>query len=267
MRNMPMTVKKFSSEEMHDFIATEEARFYSDGESTCRTCGGSGVAIFCKNGRIFHKVCDCRGVKEALTLANFTSEQAKNTLDSFKTNELFRATLKSRAVEYCQYLESGGKSWFYLAGQSGCGKTHLATGIVRRIVESGVKEGRKVTALYAPWSRIVSEYESTRFDSNARNTLVRKIVEAPDILVIDDFLQELVLGSKPVLDCAFNIINARYSTGKNTIILSELPEKTIREHSEAIAGRIFEACKRENFVTAVGRKPERNYRYTGGTEI
>lgn len=64
------------------------------------------------------------------------------------------------------------------------------------------------------------------------------------------------------MDTAFEIINARYSAGKRTILSSETVLQDLFRLDGAVAGRIRERCENGAFVVQISKNTGRNHRLT-----
>ena len=149
------------------------------------------------------------------------------------------------------------EGWFYLGGQSGCGKTHLCTAICREFL----LEGKQV--IYMLWRDDIAKIKGFATDPEERQKLMERFKTA-EVLYIDDLFKT---GKNPDgydpkptaadINAAFEIINYRYCNPKLlTIISSELNEDELMDIDEAVGGRIFERSK--SFSIAKDRS--RNYR-------
>jgi DNA replication protein DnaC len=205
----------------------------ADAAPDCSLCGGTGMRITQdEQGDRVAAVCSCRVVRQALrrleragiprshehaNLPNFesvipgTSQAQESMLHAhFKANQF--------VVEYPHI--TGGRGLMFV-GQAGRGKTHLAVGVLRALIEEKGCEGlfcdygdllKQIQNSYNPRSE-TSEYE-----------LLDPVLEA-QVLVLDD------LGSaKPttwVLDTVAHVLNSRYSKKRTTIITTNFPNKPV----------------------------------------
>ena len=159
----------------------------------------------------------------------------KCTFDNFRTVESWQAEMKRKAFEYLD--DSNRQNSFFIAGQSGSGKTHLCTAICNEIMKDGgrliyfqyVKDGTRL-------KQIVNEREQYE-------VAVDSLIEIPFLCIDDLFKQEV---SSADIRLMYEIINGRHIAQRPTIISSERSLAYIKEarngDGEAIAGRIFEAC-------------------------
>lgn len=182
-------------------------------------------------------------------LKNIISEY---TFDKFETDDPWQHTLKAVAMEYAANPEG----WFFLGGQSGCGKTHICTAICREHLLAGK------SVKYMLWRDDVVKLKAMANDEGYGD-LIRPYKEV-DILYIDDLFKtgKAQDGSqmKPTgadINVAFEIINHRYVNNKVTIISSELLVDDIIDIDEAVGGRIFERAKK---AISIPKDRKKNYR-------
>jgi hypothetical protein len=127
-----------------------------------------------------------------------------------------------------------------LAGESGKGKTSLASAMLRHVIERG--SGRSALFVYAP--RIARAYRNTRLGETPQ------IIDACEntwLLCIDD------LGADAVYrDTLREVIQVREADQKPTIITTFLSEQDVLE---AYGGGISRRMYRDGSIVWVGSKP------------
>jgi DNA replication protein DnaC len=159
----------------------------------------------------------------------------KCTLDRFETVRGYSRDMKENAIDY---LEHGQDKSFFIAGQSGSGKTHICTAICCELIEQG-KSFR-----FFDWVQVSTKLKGQVLAPADYEREIEQYKKA-DILYIDDFLKQSVTEADMRL--AYEIINSRYVSGKPTIISSERDLTEIRhirgeDSGKAIARRIYEMC-------------------------
>ena len=177
------------------------------------------------------------------------------TFDKYEAEEPWQQTLKEAAMEYANAKQPEG--WFFLGGQSGCGKTHLCTAVCRKFL----LEGRRV--MYMLWRDEIVKLKGLVNDAVQYGELIDKYKKA-EVLYIDDLFKtgknsegEAQRPTPADVNIAFEIINYRSNDpALLTIISSECTEDDLLDIDEAVGGRIIE--KSTAFSIAKNRK--RNYR-------
>lgn len=151
-------------------------------------------------------------------------------LDNYETPEPWQESALAKAR---QYAEDPGKSWFYIYGLPGTGKSHLCTGICGALLESGHD------VRYMLWRDVSRELKAVVNDT-AFNELAAPYKRCA-VLYIDDFLK----GGSGDADkrLAFELLNSRYNSRRPTLISSELSIDAVLDWDEAIGSRIYERAK------------------------
>lgn len=188
-------------------------------------------------------------------LSNDLYKQKNFNKYSFKTFEVekeYQRVMLDKAKAFA--LKPQGT--FILSAQSGIGKSHLCTAIVKQLILSGYK------TKYVVWQDELDRIKSLPMEDRYKE--VKHLGEV-EVLYLDDFLKtssndgQLTESDKKVTN---NIINERYTKGLTTIISTELDYYQIEKIHTSMAGRLLEMTDTENgnYFVLVGHKPERNYR-------
>ena len=178
------------------------------------------------------------------------------TFDTFQADSMWQTKVKQKAQEFVR----NPKGFFYIGGQTGCGKTHICTAMVGELMKMGKD------AVYMLWPDMAVKLKSLVMDSDAYAKEMKSLKEV-DVLYIDDFFKPIG-GNRPSdadIRLAYEIINARYNRRKITIISSERHISEITEIDEAIGGRIYEYAK--GYTVNIARDTARNYRLKGMSTI
>jgi DNA replication protein DnaC len=175
--------------------------------------------------------------------------QSKN-LDNFEvgTEEQRRALAVARdyVSNFAEHLKAG-RCLIFLGGV-GCGKTHLALGIARAIVEaSPVPEfdpsthrtfGRNVR--YSTVQDVIRALRET-WDRNSK-TSEREILDrfcSPTLLILDEV--GIQFGSEIEKNQLFEVINTRYNAQRPTVIISNLDLRGVTAYlGERVVDRLRE---------------------------
>lgn len=221
---------------------------YGLGGVDCELCGNTGRLIEKGLGLLELHVHECVCMKKrrflrSLRKAGLEDMARRYTLDSFVADTDHGRRVKEAAERFI--LSDTG--WFFIAGQSGSGKTHVCTAICSYLVE----QGRDL--YFMPWRDESAELKALITDMDRYKHRMDKLKAVP-ILYIDDFLKGKV--SEADVNLAFEILNARYNdTRLRTVLSSERSINEILGIDEAIGGRIFERAK--GFVILA---PDENWR-------
>lgn len=145
-------------------------------------------------------------------------------------------------------------------GQPGAGKTHLALGIGKALLE----RKNHVSVAYMPYLEVIKELKMNATEETAYNSIQNRYISS-EVLIIDDLFKDKVKRGKLTGELTeadmkhiYPIINQRYINHKPTIYSSECNASMLMDLDEALAGRILESCK-DNLVIFKYCK-ENNYR-------
>ncbi len=190
-------------------------------DEICSVCEGSGLRIVQEDGRQVARPCECRAARRAqrmLEQAHIPRRYENCTLDSYVVSgsrgddhTLARAHWRARKFVQNFYDKSPGSGLLF-TGSVGVGKTHLAVGILKRLIQDYGVQG-----IFCDYRELLKEVQNS-YNQNVAATemqVLRPIFEA-EVLVLDE------LGaSKPsewVWDTVAHVLNTRYNDLKTTII-------------------------------------------------
>ncbi len=192
----------------------------------CPHCGGSGLKVILRaDGEQFAAECECRIARKAtvrLDRARIPERYTHCLLENFETGfhgadaSLGMALVSARRFADSFPLETAGRG-LLLTGGIGAGKTHLAVGVLRELVEQKGARG-----LFIDYRELLKEIQHSYNPQVATTELdiLRPVFEA-EVLVLDE------LGAvKPtdwVWDTVAHILNTRYNHKRTTIITTNYP--------------------------------------------
>ena len=174
--------------------------------------------------------CECMAKRRSIRRIKHSGLQdmmERYTFDAYEVKDAEQLKILHTARMFAE----DDLGWFYIAGQSGSGKTHICTAICSRLIERGND------VYYMRWRD-----ESRQLKSLLNTDEVEKPIERlkrVQVLYIDDFFK----GSANEADVrlAFEIINARYNNSRlRTIFSSEIDFEGLEEIDESLCGRIYE---------------------------
>ncbi len=232
--------------------------------SVCSICEGTGlVRMLDGQGNWVSRTCSCQEAereRRRLTAAQIPARYRDCTLDSFEIyheadRSLGEALLTARRFVDEYPAGTAGKGLLF-AGPMGVGKTHLAVGVLQRLVRE-----RGVNGLFCDYRELLKSIQNS-YNPEVRTTeleLLQPIFSA-EVLVLDD------LGAqKPnewVWDTVALILNTRYNDRQTTIVTTnyaDLPaagggmsdaERAAREQTlgdrigDRMLSRLAEMCVR-----------------------
>ena len=159
--------------------------------SVCPICDGVGlVRVVDESGHWVSRACECQEMareERRLAAAHIPERYRHYTLDGYETafrgadSSLGRAHLTARRFVEAYPVDTAGKGLLF-TGSIGVGKTHLAVGVLRRLVQE-----RGVKGLFCDYRELLKSIQ------NSYNPLVNttelellKPVFAAEVLVLDD---------------------------------------------------------------------------------
>jgi len=189
--------------------------------SECAICGGVGlVRVVNQAGMWVSRGCQCQEMEREerrLAAAHIPERYRHYTLDGYETAfrgadpSLGRAHLTARKFVDAYPVDTAGKGLLFV-GSIGVGKTHLAVGVLRRLVQE-----RGARGLFCDYRELLKNIQNSYNPQvNTTELELLKPVFAAEVLVLDD------LGAqKPnewVWDTVALILNTRYNDKQTTII-------------------------------------------------
>jgi len=247
--------------------------------SVCTICDGVGlVRVVNATGQWVSRTCKCQEKlreERRLTAAHIPDRYQACSLDGYETAfrgadaSLGRAHLTARKFVEAYPVDTGGRGMLFV-GSIGVGKTHLAVGVLRSLVQD-----RGAKGLFCDYRELLKSIQNSYgAQVNTTELELLKPVFAAEVLVLDD------LGAqKPnewVWDTVALILNTRYNGKQTTIITTNYPdlaagggvqtdlERAVREQTlgdrigDRMRSRLAEMCVRvemtgEDFRQTVNR--------------
>ena len=211
----------------------------------CPVCDNTGVICSVDaDGARWAKECECMKTRRSLRRikrSGLADTLERNTFDAYETPDAKRKAVLNGAKAFCD----ADKGWFYIAGRSGSGKTHICTAICGELM-------KQADVLYVLWRELAPRLKAIINEPEYAQEMHR--LKTVPVLYIDDFLK----GSNTDADInlAFELLNARYNDAKlRTIISSEFPIDIVLQMDEGLGSRIYERSR--GFMVM---PPEENWR-------
>ncbi|MFH0793652.1 MAG: ATP-binding protein [bacterium] len=218
--------------------------------SVCAKCDGYGY-IMKEDGAV---ACECQDDIQALVRlrdARIPERFASKQLETFEARDKVRREVKRTALSYVQAFNLKNRLQrlgIMLEGPVGCGKTHIAVGILKGVIAKGY------TGLYYNIAELFKDIRAT-FDEESEliEDDILERVAGVELLVLDDLGAEH--ATPFVLDRLYLMINRRYEDCLPLIVTTNCDWETLtRRLSERITSRLTEMCNK--FVPF----PEEDYR-------
>jgi len=224
-------------------------------KKTCEKCGGTGF-VFTEKGT---EPCECRNeslFQQRLAAAGIPPRYKNKTIESFSGNDNKRKNLRSDARAYVNGFKTREtqehKRGLLYIGVTGCGKTHLATGILKAVIEKG----------YSGHFCNVVDFLARLRDTYAGDTSYDEMdmidkVSKVDLLVLDDLGAEK--SSEWIRDRLYTLVNRRYESNLPLIVTTnKMDIRELEEHvGNRIVSRLCEMCQ------IMDSFPDEDYRMKG----
>jgi DNA replication protein DnaC len=193
---------------------------FKETAPTCPQCHGTGFRQV--DGMQGVVKCECKKENRAervLRAAEIPTKYANCRIDNYITSEenpyLQLAFVKATGYVDQYYTQATPKGLLFQGGP-GLGKTHLAVGIIRRLIEL-----KSVSCFFCNFA---GELQRIRDSMSTHNTLtLPRLVYDAEVLILDDFGAQR--WSSWVQDQMSNVISNRYDNGRATIITTNLTDK------------------------------------------
>ncbi len=263
----------FGGEKALDAIAVLEAK---ESQANCGNCPGyescpniprgHSRKVYTEQGRVevvvTHK---CQAKRQAEWSRNLEYTMQKSQLPPLLQAKGFRNFVKTahpHAAKMAKAAEESAKSdrSLVLAGNYGCGKSHLAAAILNNVLR------RQKTGLYISVPEMIDVLRNAAWSKGEERPMkvLEGIVEV-DVLVLDDLGKErpTAFASEQL----FRIIDGRYTAQKQTIVTTNHTEPgtlayKAGDHGEAICSRLQEMCGAGGWI--VSQAPDYRRNFCGG---
>ncbi len=191
----------------------------------CPVCGGTGWKFSGADRRVNR--CDCRLKQKGealLASARIPKRYEHCELSNFEF-EGPHANLMRARMEACKFAEEYPleNTGLLLIGSIGVGKTHLAVGILKELIN-----GKGIPCLFYDYRELLKQIQNSYNDSVKATELdVLRPVFETEVLVLDEL--GAVKPTEWVWDTVSLILNTRYNDNRTTIITTNYPDDAARE--------------------------------------
>lgn len=219
----------------------------------CKDRGSILKVVFCEDVQYYEIVseeCECKSRRRTgMIAAEQLGEYKNKTMDDFIADEDWKKDIKILAIAY---LQDGGEKWFFICGQSGCGKSLICSIISNSLITVDHRDLVRIC-----WPEFIGKTKRGSWNgdlSKAVNESMER-VKTCEVLFIDELLKNHTEADLRYLS---EIINYRYMNNLKTIINSELTLEELFAIDESIISRIIE--KSDIYVIEVEKDISKNYR-------
>lgn len=180
--------------------------------------------------------------KEKLLKACGIPERFKNcTLDNYRVTSEVQDKAYKGVLRFVEMMPSPFP--LFLCGSYGTGKTHLAVGVIKSLLESGkIKKAQYITTM-----KMIREIRATYHpkSNDTEQAAIDRFVDK-DLLVLDEVgLQNGTDNEKLLI---YEVLNGRYENLKPTVLISNLPYAGLTDY---LGERVIDRLKDKNGVLAI----------------
>lgn len=172
---------------------------------------------------------------ERMTSSGLSKRFSKCSFDNFIVETEGQKTAKTFCMKYANALVNGRSLNLVLSGYVGNGKTHLATAVIKTLLENN---------LSARYTTLFDALVNLKDFKNQDIVAVRKSLSSPDLLVIDEVNSNMSKLSETDKNLIFEIFNARYKEEKPSIVITNLTGVELENAlGYQVLSRLFEDSK------------------------
>ena len=202
----------------------------------CEKCHDKGMIATVEDGYEMMHPCSCMKTRDTLRRireSGLESLLRVCTFQNFETAEPFQSHLLKCAKSYLQEQHK----WFYVGGQTGCGKTHICTAIVGGMIRQGC------SVRYMVWREASNVLKAALADGSYAAQIAA--YKEADVLYIDDLFKTGSTAEISGADVrlAFEILDYRARNQMLTILSTEWLLSQLRQIDGAIGGRIMQMSR------------------------
>ena len=211
----------------------------------CPRCRGQGlVEVEGRWGRC--RTC-CRPLDQAraFNAARIPARYGACDLRAWAPQPVQRAPWQASILPWIEEIEDNRRPTLtampglLLYGPPGRGKTHLAVGIVRRLLLDGRRIGKPLSARYVEPNQLLQAMKSRMGgERGGEAPLAMSALVDVDVLLIDDLIAPRTEFETSVID---ELITRRWQRGGPTLITTNLSEDALSNLSPRVSSRLTDA--------------------------
>ena len=216
----------------------------------CPVCDGTGWKFGGEGRRVSRCECRLKQKGEALLAsARIPKRYEHCELSNFEFEGPHRHLAPSRMAA-CKFVEEYPleNSGLLLIGSIGVGKTHLAVGIIKELIQS-----KGIACLFYDYRELLKQIQNSYNESvKATELEVLRPVFETEVLVLDEL--GAVKPTEWVWDTVSLILNTRYNDNRTTLITTNYPDDAARETGSSEFSRAHRAARTETLGDRIGER-------------
>lgn len=225
-----------------------------EGEYDCPACFNRGFFFAEKDGFLTTVDCDCKLIRknwEAIRRSGMEMLMQQHSFENFHRDAPWQRTMAEGAMRYA----SEPVGWLLLCGQSGGGKTHLASAVCRHLA------ARHKQVQFMGWVEEAAALKALATEYEPRQSRLDKFKKA-EVLFVDDVFKCGNMQHPKITDAdlrlAHELLEYRSIRALPTILTTELTPDRLEQLDGALFGRLVENCAGQ--ILTVPYDQRRNYR-------
>ena len=250
--------KMHSTGLMYSDLLRARANVYNAQRGTltgyhCDKCNDKGIIAFVEEEQEIMRPCSCMKIRDTLRRireSGLADLLRTCTFANFEAEQLFQQRMKQSAVDFLQQRHK----WFFIGGQSGCGKTHICTALVGGFIKLGL------SVRYLVWQEDAARLKTALINGSYAAELLP--YKKADVLYLDDLFKakngQMQDISNADIKLAFELLDYRCRNQMLTVLSTEWTTAQLVEIDEAIAGRIIHMAR--GYTICVKKDRSKNYR-------
>jgi len=222
----------------------------------CDKCNDKGNIAYVEEEQEIMRSCSCMKTRD--TLRRIRESGLEDllriyTFSNFEAVTSFQKHMKQSAADFLQQRHK----WFFIGGQTGCGKTHICTAMVGGFIKQGL------SVRYLVWQEDANRLKFALTDGSYCKQIAQ--YKEADVLYIDDLFKVKDNCMKEITNAdvkiAFELLDYRGRNQMTTILSTEWTTPQLMEIDEAITGRIIKMA--QEYSIDVKKDRAKNYRLKG----
>ena len=225
-------------------------------DENCPKCGGTGWRIVERSGLSGAEKCDCAAPNRAevlLAKANIPANYQRATLDTFilpQDNPTARTGLATALMQVRKFVRefpTDDHNGLLLIGDPGQGKTHLAIGVVKALIEKGHE------CVFFDYQNLIHRIQTgwDNFAGSSEREAYRTALDC-EVLIIDDLGAQRTI--EWVQDTIESIITHRCNHQLALIATTNLPDEHITGYQASPTGKGGAMFYRKTLTESIGMR-------------
>jgi len=209
----------------------------------CQICNGTGWVIEEREGRQFARRCRCQFTtlsKKFLSSSGIPKRYRKCKFNNYEPKNPYQLRALKKCKEFF-YSFPFVKRGILLYGPPGTGKTHLATALLRNVIEF-----KGLRGIFCDFRGLLMDLRSS-YENRGPSSEILDVVRKAPLLVLDDVGAER--NTEWAREIFAEIVNYRYTQSLPTVITTNLrfdvysSDSFVEKFDERTESRLYDMCE------------------------